>query len=61
MTYPICGQKCSEHHNELGKWYDCPDHGFVTLIRYSEDNELAIVQQHDEYVDAMQRSLEATI
>jgi len=45
--------------NELGTWYDCPNHGFVALIRYEESNSLAQVQKHDEYVDAVARSLEA--
>ena len=62
MTCPICGTKCNQHQNELGTWYDCPHHGFVALIRYSEaDNPLAQVQKHDEYVDAVSRSLEATV
>ena len=59
MTCPICGTKCGQHMNELGTWYDCPNHGFVALIRYEESNSLAQVQKHDEYVDAVARSLEA--
>ena len=61
MTYPICGEKCGQHMNELGTWYDCPKHGFVALIRYSEEESpLAQIQKHDEYVDAVARSQEAT-
>jgi len=48
--------------NELGTWYDCPKHGFVDLVRYPEkDNPSVQVQTHDEYVDAVSRSLEATV
>jgi len=61
MICPICSQKCSEHRGELGQWYDCPDHGLVALIRYEESNPLAEAARHDEYVDAMERSREATI
>lgn len=61
MICPICGTKCNQHMNELGTWYDCPNHGFVKLVRYSEDNPLAQVQEHDEYVDAVQHSLETTV
>jgi hypothetical protein len=61
MTCPICGTQCSQHMNELGTWYNCPNHGLVKLVRYSEaDNPLAQVQKHDEYVDAVQHSLEST-
>jgi hypothetical protein len=60
MICPICREKCSEHWNELGQWFDCPNHGFVKLVRYEENSELAQVQRHDEYVDAVGRSLEAS-
>ena len=60
MICPICGTQCSEHYNELGQWFDCPDHGFVALIRYEEENQLAQVQKHDEYVDAVQHSSEVS-
>jgi len=57
MTCPTCGRKCSQHVNELGTWYDCPNHGLVKFVEH--ENKMVAQQRHDEYIDAYTRSQEA--
>ena len=58
MNCPLCGKRCSQHENEVGTWYDCPDHGCVKIVQRLNKGQRAL--HWEEYLDAMERHEEAT-